>query len=603
MRKLFLSALVVLGLTATSCDKETRWEQNQDERITALENNIDDLQGQIDFIKEQLSLEAQNLYALINRVSESTSNDILILHTRITNVIQILESADADNLVIALQAVADVENELASVIENNIEEIKASLAELGVANDDLTIRIDNILTSIDQLQADLDAEVVDLERALADANSLIAAANVAIADNTAAILALTPTTFSYDQATGVLTIVYGNGESFSTGDLRGADGRDGTDGTDGVDGVDGAQGIQGIQGAVGAIGPQGPVGPAGSRGATGTTGAIGPQGQNGATPVMTVNGTATASGTTIVISIDGVEAYSFFVSNGADGADGMDGTTTVAPPAPPAVTNPTIYYNAAGNPALSVAVPMQSYTITAFDSSGLEITSYTSTSTSLALNLRPEHAGSTITYTVVDNVTGGVFNGTMAVPAPGGLVLPNGWRYLNNNGGWRFANGNNGYRIVVENSSQGFLRGPAPRYDTILQINDGVSNQDVFDRLLARYTTETAPSTPSPMTSSSTPTQSGVNNIVSASGSGITHLNYAPGELTVNLDSSAGLRSIRLTSAAGDNIYAQNIAGRDSHRFTGLAADIGAGGTMVTVTVYNNTLGRPEHIVGQIVLN
>ena len=81
---------------------------------------------------------------------------------------------------------------------------------------------------------------------------------------------------SYDSNTGVLTLTFDDGTTYSTGDLRGATGQTGATGETGPTGPQGIQGVTGDTGPTGAQGVQGfitgPTGPIGLTGDIGLTG-------------------------------------------------------------------------------------------------------------------------------------------------------------------------------------------------------------------------------------------------------------------------------------------------------------------------------------------
>jgi len=85
----------------------------------------------------------------------------------------------------------------------------------------------------------------------------------------------------YDSSTGILTFTYGDGTTFSTGDIRGSIGPQGIQGPTGARGPTGPAGATGQPGATGPIGPQGPQGERGLQGERGQEGASGRQGIQG----------------------------------------------------------------------------------------------------------------------------------------------------------------------------------------------------------------------------------------------------------------------------------------------------------------------------------
>ena len=171
-------------------------------------------------------------------------------------------------------------------------------------------------------------------------NAQIAAAALAQAQAAlqAEINALSATAFAYDSATGILNITLANGETYATGDLRGANGR---------------AGAQGAQGPVGAAGADGAQGAAGADGADGSAGAsaydlwaasaiASDLDSDGSVDmddfIMYLNGEAititsfvAGNSATIVTFSDGT---SISIPHGQDGADGTGGAGTPGPAGP-----------------------------------------------------------------------------------------------------------------------------------------------------------------------------------------------------------------------------------------------------------------------------
>lgn len=111
-------------------------------------------------------------------------------------------------------------------------------------------------------------------------------------------------------ADGSLTFTLANGDTLTTGSLKGPQGDPGPQGEKGdtgergLQGEQGPQGIQGEKGDTGEQGPQGEQGPKGEQGIQGETGpqgAQGPSGQDGHTPSIT----ASKSGKVTTIYVDG----------------------------------------------------------------------------------------------------------------------------------------------------------------------------------------------------------------------------------------------------------------------------------------------------------
>ena len=146
---------------------------------------------------------------------------------------------------------------------------KDEFEALGNQLDGIEAQVASNSGAINALQASLNEAVASLEAADADNAEALAAAEASIMesidgllgdieDNTEGIAALLEqlndlqeTSASYDEATGILTIKFADGDEYSTGDLRGP------------------------RGARGPAGARGPQGPAGADGATGAAGADG----------------------------------------------------------------------------------------------------------------------------------------------------------------------------------------------------------------------------------------------------------------------------------------------------------------------------------------
>ena len=149
---------------------------------------------------------------------------------------------------------------------------------------------------------------------------------------------------SYDASTGILTLTFTDGTTFSTSDLRGADGQDGTNGTNGTNGTDGQDGTNGEDGngivstsitngvltlnftdgstfsTNNLTGPAGPTGAAGADGDDGTDGAAG-------VSITNVQSSRSGSNTILTISFsDNRQAVTVSIPDGAAGAPGSNGS-------------------------------------------------------------------------------------------------------------------------------------------------------------------------------------------------------------------------------------------------------------------------------------
>ena len=209
---------------------------------TAIQNQINDLLGRVDGIDSSLMT--------INTSIETINGNIGTLQTANSGLGELIE-ATRDNLLLIINS----DNEYATTNIRALQQRITTLNEFVMDNaaawavdTDTTLSMADILAAIDAavdaIPSDDDSE---LEEAIAELRGLLSSLSDNVSANTAsieailaqvqansdAIAALTAVSASYDDATGILTITYADGSSYSTGDLRGE---------------------QGIQGAVGAVG-------------------------------------------------------------------------------------------------------------------------------------------------------------------------------------------------------------------------------------------------------------------------------------------------------------------------------------------------------------
>lgn len=125
-----------------------------------------------------------------------------------------------------------------------------------------------------------------------------------------------------------LTFTYTDGDSTTTGSVRGPQGEPGQDGEDGADGNPGVDGHTPViaaskSGGVTTITVDGETVATVNDGEDGTDGTDGIDGQDGHSPVVT----ASKSGTVTTISVDGSPIAT--INDGTDGTDGQDGAPGV----------------------------------------------------------------------------------------------------------------------------------------------------------------------------------------------------------------------------------------------------------------------------------
>ena len=308
--------------------------------------NLASITAELEKVQLDLSEAIEAEVTALNSQLEEYKADLLV-------AIAIGDTNTAADLTAAIEA---TEAELRAADQSNAAAAASLVANAILeANQNLSAAVTE-LEGADNTLGALASQVEDNATAIAGLSAAVAQNILAIAENKAAIDALTATDVSYDPTTGELTITYGDGSSYSTEDLRGADGQNGSQGAQGLigsigptgatgpmgpagpqgipglqglQGIAGDTGIQGIQGAVGSQGQQGAQGETGSTGATGAQGVPGLQGIPGITPSVELFLTQVTSGTTVIghtvrIVIDGV-SYTFDVLDGQDGADGNDG--------------------------------------------------------------------------------------------------------------------------------------------------------------------------------------------------------------------------------------------------------------------------------------
>ena len=120
MRKLFLSLLVVAGLTV-ACEQEQISDlhfdlSNTNIRVANLEREVEELRGLV-------SSEIAGVLRLVSELDFSTQEQFAQITADLSSSVDALAAADAANLALLLQEVADTEQRLLDLIVDNAEAI------------------------------------------------------------------------------------------------------------------------------------------------------------------------------------------------------------------------------------------------------------------------------------------------------------------------------------------------------------------------------------------------------------------------------------------------------------------------------------------------
>ena len=256
MRKLTLT-LIIAAFTFVACEKY------DDSDIKA---DIEHLQGangaQADLIKS-LQEQVNALSAALASANEALASQIADNASDIaanSEAIVASNEAIAETL-IAIQSLGDSTQASFTLIRQDILDTEMSLT---VALDNAIAELSEAIANGDDASAsalastveDLRAEIESAESAAIAHSDETLLAEVEQVSTTLAGLqdqidAVTAVSFSYDESTGVITIIMADGSEYVTGDIRG---EDGAPGADGVNGADGAVGPKGDTGAAGADG-------------------------------------------------------------------------------------------------------------------------------------------------------------------------------------------------------------------------------------------------------------------------------------------------------------------------------------------------------------
>ena len=194
MRKLFLSLLVVAGLTV-ACEQEQISDLHFDLSTTKIK--VDNLEREVAELRSLVSSEIAGVLKLVSNLDFSTQEQFAQITADLSASVDALAAADASNLALVLQEVADTEQRLLDLITDNAEAIQAQIvAQTGVnanleaaiadAYSSLSVAILNLKNTSD---GNLQTEIDQIEAAIASANTAIAANTQAIADLQTELLA------------------------------------------------------------------------------------------------------------------------------------------------------------------------------------------------------------------------------------------------------------------------------------------------------------------------------------------------------------------------------------------------------------------------------
>ena len=340
--------------------------------LTGCQNDrFEDLENEV-ALQQLIDTHQHNEIANLNAQLEATQADLLAAENA-------LAAAIADNgTSIALNA-ANIQDNVTTIATNydilvaadsiNLDETTIAINKLGT---DLSIRIEDEVATLnvqlDTLKNELARAIIDgdqyvinnltqhitnvetqLIQAVSNAPSFDASSinnaitglvqaditlAAGVASNNAAILSLTALSANYEPTSGVLTINYADGSSYSTEDLRGSNGANGAQGNQGIQGIQGIPGLDGSIGNTGVAGAQGVQGIQGVKGDQGIQGVQGVQGNTvtGTTGLQGVQGAQGNQGEQGEQGIQGIQGNAGVAGNdgndGAQGVAGNDGTSS-----------------------------------------------------------------------------------------------------------------------------------------------------------------------------------------------------------------------------------------------------------------------------------
>ena len=344
-----------LLLALTGCQND-RFEDLENEVAmqqlidTHQHNEIANLNAQLEATQADLLAAENALAAAIADNGTSIALNAANIQDNVTTIAtnyDILVAADSINLDETTIAINKLGTDLSIRIEDEVATLNVQLDilknELSIAIIDgdqyvinnLTQHITNVETQLIQAVSNapsFDASSINSAiTGLVQADITLAAG---VASNNAAILSLTALSANYEPTSGVLTINYADGSSYSTEDLRGSNGANGAQGNQGIQGIQGIPGLDGSIGNTGVAGAQGVQGIQGVQGDQGIQGVQGIQGNTvtGTTGLQGVQGAQGVQGEQGEQGIQGIQGNAGVAGNdgndGAQGVAGNDGTSS-----------------------------------------------------------------------------------------------------------------------------------------------------------------------------------------------------------------------------------------------------------------------------------
>ena len=201
MKNLLLLLMLVLTFGITSCEK--RFDRIDEINMEQNEKSAADyaaLQAQIELLQIEVNTQIAGINAAIIALQNQDSellNNIDVVKAELEAAVQELSQADESNLVLAYAAVAVAEENLMSVIQENVEELQALLDAQENVSIDLQAQIDAAIESLSAADdaissataSNLAAAIHIVTQAAIKANAALEAADGAIITQTAAHLA------------------------------------------------------------------------------------------------------------------------------------------------------------------------------------------------------------------------------------------------------------------------------------------------------------------------------------------------------------------------------------------------------------------------------
>lgn len=201
MKNLLLLLMLVLTFGITSCEK--RFDRIDEINMEQNEKSAADyaaLQAQIELLQIEVNTQIAGINAAIIALQNQDSellNNIDVVKAELEAAVQELSQADESNLVLAYAAVAVAEENLMSVIQENVEELQALLDAQENVSIDLQAQIDAAIESLSAADdaissataSNLAAAIHIVTQAAIKANAALEAADAAIITQTAAHLA------------------------------------------------------------------------------------------------------------------------------------------------------------------------------------------------------------------------------------------------------------------------------------------------------------------------------------------------------------------------------------------------------------------------------